>query len=418
MIIVMLAGIMPTSVFAVDENAFVHNPPSPTSNSTELLVDVNKTMTFNGLETNALFVTTSGGTSVLSGTVTIIHDGTPQYSELLEVDITDITNTHYETLSYQWKRDGTNIDGATSKTYIINSQYDIGEEISVEVTSNTLNGSLVSNPVIPQKETPIIDTPTLVSKTSDSITIETVLGQKYAIWDSTTKHHINYTVDGTNDHYIFSGLSANTEYYIYTMTDRSATHNWAQSQPLRVKVVLPLTPVRNILSITATDTTNSIEQLGAIISVNNTEHNIILVMPQNATMDAIKIDYLTEDGTTVTGFQSGTITDFTTVGKPIVEFTISDGATSQKWLAMVTNQIPMAPYQIVKNDVTYYGGSNGSITIDTYYAGYIDYECSINNGESWKDNKSFTNLTTGTYTVQVREKGDTSGEKGYLLQLQ
>lgn len=411
MITVMLASIMPISVFAADENALSHKISPATATSTGILVDANKAMAFNGLQASPLSVTTSAGTSILSGAVTIIHDGTPQYNELLEVDITDITNTHYEPLSYQWKRDGTNIDSATSETYIINSQYDIGEEISVEVTSNTLTGSLVSGSVIPQKATPTIDTPTLVSKTTDSITIETVLGQKYAIWDSSTRHRINYTVDGTNDHYVFSGLSANTKYYIYTMVEDSATHNWAQSTPLGVKIVLPLTPVRNIRSITATDTTNGIEQLGATIRVNNSEHIIRLIMPQNATMDAIKIDYFTEDGTTVTGFQSGTVTDFTTDRKPIVEFTISDGATSQKWLAMVTKGIPMAPYQIVKNDVTQYGGSDGSITMSTHYAGYIDYEYSINNGDSWKENENFPNLTAGTYTVQVRVKGDTSGEK-------
>lgn len=373
------------------------------------------TPTHNGLQSDPLTVTTNPSpppAGTLTGAITIIHDGTPQYGEELGVDATGITSSNYGELSYQWKRDGTDISGETSEAYTISSQYDIGEGLSVEISSSTLSGTLESESVTPTKANTTVNTPTLVSQTTDSITIETVVGQKYAIWDTSTRHSIQYTLDGDGNNHTYTGLSENTEYYIYTMKEATTTHKWAESQPLRVKVVTPLSPVNNILSITATDTTTNTKQLGASILVNASTKMARLIMPPSTTLSAIRIDYETEDGTTVTGIQSGEVTDFSIVDKGIEGFfTINSGSEWQEWFVAVTNNMPMAPYQITKNNVTQYGESDGSITIDTWYSGYIDYEYSINNGTNWQESATFTNLIAGTYTIQVREKGDTSGEK-------
>ena len=74
----------------------------------------------------------------LTGTVSIT--GSLKYDETLAANVTDTNNTG--TLSYQWRRNGSDIASATSSTYVV-SEDDIGCTLSVVVTSSVETGSIV-----------------------------------------------------------------------------------------------------------------------------------------------------------------------------------------------------------------------------------------------------------------------------------
>ena len=74
----------------------------------------------------------------LTGTVSIT--GSLKYDETLTATVTDTNNTG--TLSYQWRRNGSDIASATSSTYVV-SEDDIGCTLSVVVTSSVETGSIV-----------------------------------------------------------------------------------------------------------------------------------------------------------------------------------------------------------------------------------------------------------------------------------
>jgi len=90
-----------------------YNPPgTPLSGTVTITSDVTIN-TINGTETNKLTANTSG----LNGTSDIYY-------------------------SYQWRRDGTNISGATSSTYNITSD-DYTKTISVKVTYSVYTGEVI-----------------------------------------------------------------------------------------------------------------------------------------------------------------------------------------------------------------------------------------------------------------------------------
>ena len=78
----------------------------------------------------------------LTGTVAI--NGNLKYGETLTVILSDDNNTG--TLSYEWRRNGDTILGATNSTYTL-TQDDIGYTISVMVTSSEQSGSLTATTV-------------------------------------------------------------------------------------------------------------------------------------------------------------------------------------------------------------------------------------------------------------------------------
>ena len=78
--------------------------------------------------------------NVLGGTVNI--DGTAKYNETLTANTSAITGKT-GTLSYQWKRNGSDISGATNSTYKL-VQDDIGKSITVSVTSSADSGTITS----------------------------------------------------------------------------------------------------------------------------------------------------------------------------------------------------------------------------------------------------------------------------------
>ena len=91
----------------------------------------------------------------LTGTVSIT--GSLKYDETLTASVTDTNNTG--TLSYQWRRNGEPISGATNSTYLV-TENDIGYTLSVVVTSSVETGSIVgtASGVIAKADGPIAPT--------------------------------------------------------------------------------------------------------------------------------------------------------------------------------------------------------------------------------------------------------------------
>ena len=77
--------------------------------------------------------------TALTGTVTI--SGTTKFGEALTAEVTGSNNTG--TLSYQWKRNDSAIEGATAATYTL-VEADIGKALSCVVTSSVEHGSISS----------------------------------------------------------------------------------------------------------------------------------------------------------------------------------------------------------------------------------------------------------------------------------
>ena len=58
---------------------------------------------------------------------------------------------------------------------------------------------------------------------------------------------------------------------------------------------------------------------------------------------------------------------------------------------------------VAKSDVSCFGGSDGTITINSPTGGYGTYEYSINGGGSWQATGIFTALVPGNYNVRIRD---------------
>jgi hypothetical protein len=172
-----------------------------------------ETSTHNASETSeALLASTEAAPiNVLTGTVTIT--GTLQFDEELTAEVSDDNNTGI--LSYQWKRDDSDINGATAQTYTL-VEADIATSISVEVSSTieTGNISCSTNATVEKANQNTPDAPTLASKTHNSITLNELEGCEYAIdggiWQTTT---------------VFNGLAEDTEYDLIQRYAETSTHN-------------------------------------------------------------------------------------------------------------------------------------------------------------------------------------------------
>jgi hypothetical protein len=120
------------------------------------------------------------------------------------------------TISYQWKRDGSEITGATGSTCTL-VQEDIAAIITVTVTTDNTQGSVDSEATTPvakaQQAAP--GPPLLASKTATSVTL------------NATQSNVEYSIDGVNwqDSPVFDGLSPDTYYTFYMRTKETATHN-------------------------------------------------------------------------------------------------------------------------------------------------------------------------------------------------
>jgi len=149
--------------------------------------------------------------ATLTGTPTI--SGNTVYDQTLTCSTSGLSSsptiTNLGSFSYQWRRDGTNISGATSASYKL-VQADIGKQMSVQVTAANCSGTVTSaNTGTVTKATQTAPAaPTKLTQTSTSITLNTVTGCEY---------NINGGAYQTSN--VFSGLNPGTS---YNFTQRKA----------------------------------------------------------------------------------------------------------------------------------------------------------------------------------------------------
>jgi len=122
------------------------------STYTVVSADVNSTITvtvtrsgYSGSVTSVATATVGGSSlPALTGAVTIT--GTAQVSQILTANTANLDGTG--TISYQWKRGGTDITGANSSTYTV-QQADVNSTITVTVTRSGYSGSVSGSVFVP-----------------------------------------------------------------------------------------------------------------------------------------------------------------------------------------------------------------------------------------------------------------------------
>lgn len=174
---------------------------------------------------------------VMTGTVTI--SGIPKYNEMLAADITGITynpEASGDVPTYQWKRNGSEIVGATSNTYVLAAD-DIGETIRVTVMADGTNatGSGITSAetiAIVKADGPSIPAaPTLVSKTHNTVILAAVSGAEYRLGDGPWQPDP-----------VFTGLTAETS-YPFTVRIKETTTHYASTESSSTEISTGVFPL-------------------------------------------------------------------------------------------------------------------------------------------------------------------------------
>jgi len=149
----------------------------------------------------------------LTGTVSIISDGTPQYGESIDADTSAITN-NTGTFIYQWTRSGIDIVGANGDSYTL-AEDDIGANIAVNVASTIETGTVASAAVsVGKADRAAPASPTMLSSDHYNVILNEVAGCEYRVEGG------SYTSNNS-----FTDLISNTEYNFYQRYMETATHN-------------------------------------------------------------------------------------------------------------------------------------------------------------------------------------------------
>lgn len=156
-------------------------------------------------------------TPTLTGVVKI--DGDPIFGQTLTAisDLSSIPSIpDLGELSYQWKRDTTNIEGAVFQTYTL-SEDDIDLLISVQVTAENCDGRVTSPLVGPVRkaEQAMPEAPQMESNTDTSITLVTMEGCEY-----------NINGNDWQDSPVFESLMPSTS-YIFTQRKKETRSQYA-----------------------------------------------------------------------------------------------------------------------------------------------------------------------------------------------
>ena len=337
---------------------------------------VKETATHNASATSAK-LDESTDPSVLSGTAEIT--GSAVYGETLTAALTGGNNTG--TLSYQWVRGASDINLATNSTYVLTAD-DIGEMISVKITSSVETGTVTSaqtSAVTKAVAVPATGvTPVTSSKDDVSITVTSVVGYEYVITDN----DVAINPADWQDSNVFAGLTPNTQYDIYQRVKETATH-FSSATSAKLDESTDPSTLTGTASITGTETYG--ETLTASLSGTNnsgtlsyqwirgasdipsaTSSTYILVADDVGQLISIRISSSVETGA-VTSTQTGAIAK-----------AASDPATG------------ITPVLSSKTDT--------SVTL-TAVAGYeyviTDNDVAINPAD-WQDSNEFTSLTANT----------------------
>jgi len=159
----------------------------------------------------------------LSGSVSIV--GEAKYGSTLSASPLLVYNpdTDEDEPSYQWKRNGVDIEGAINSTYTL-TEADIGCRISVTVTADGVHatGSLTSEQTaaVEKADRSALPAPVVINKTHNSITLEANFDYEFS------RDGINWQIGN-----VFTGLSPETSYTFIARFKETATHKASPASP-------------------------------------------------------------------------------------------------------------------------------------------------------------------------------------------
>ena len=314
--------------------------------------------------------------ATLGGTVTIT--GTATFGQTLTANTGGLSSTPtvpLGTLSYQWKRNNTNISGATNSTYTL-AQADVGTNITVTVSAENCNGEVTSSSTATVAKAPQTApaAPTLASKTASSISLNTITGCEYRrgsnAWQTSTT---------------FSGLTPNTSYSFQARKAETATHLASPESPSA-----SFTTNRATLSGTVSITGSAIFEQTLTANTNN--------LSSTPSVSLGTLSYQWKRGTTNIGTNSATYTlvqaDIGNTITVTVTAANCDGSRTSNPTATVTKATQTAPAA-----PTLASKTKTSITLNSI-AG-----CEYNrDGGSWQTATTFSGLTPNTtYSFRARK---------------
>jgi hypothetical protein len=169
-------------------------------------------------------------TPTLTGEVNIV--GEPFFGETLTA-VTDLSSTpsipDLGELTFQWRRDTTDIEGAIYSTYIL-TEDDIFEKICVQVAAENCTG-FVTSPLfgpIKKAEQAMPEVPQMESNTEISITLVAIEGGEY-------------NIDGGEwqDSPIFEGLTPSSSYTFTQRKMETRSHYASPASPEAVFCTMP-----------------------------------------------------------------------------------------------------------------------------------------------------------------------------------
>ncbi|WMT41205.1 S-layer homology domain-containing protein [Paenibacillus sp. D2_2] len=324
---------------------------------------------------------------VLGGTVTI--SGTAKYGETLTADLSSVTYTPQvvgDVPTYQWKRNGSAIGGATSTSYTL-TQDDIGKVITVTVTADGTHatGSVTSagTAAVAKMDGPAAPVaPSLDKKTTASITLKVVAGQEYSKDNGVT----------WQDSATFSGLTPDTDYTFVTRVKETATQE--------ASAVSSGTKIR----------TDALPVLGGMVTISGTAKygetltaDLLGVTYTPQVVDDVPTYQWKRNGSAIGGATSISYTLMKDdIGAVITVAVTADGThatgsvTSAGTAAVAKVNGPAAPVAPSLDKKT-----TASITLKVV----AGQEYSKDNGVTWQDSATFSGLTPDTdYTFVTRVK--------------
>jgi len=241
----------------------------------------------------------------LTGTATIT--GTAKFGQTLTASLESGNNTG--TLSYQWKRDGSDISGAMNSTYTL-VKADIGSTITVEISSSEETGTLTSaaTAAVKKADSPGAPTglngvnPTTLGGSDGKIT-GTTTAMEYST-DSNFASPAGTVCSGTE----ITGLTAGTYYVRIAETD---THFAGATATVTVPADdVPLTYTATVTPDGKTFAARTVgygEQTAETFTITNTGTGALASL--NVTLTGANADSFTLDKT---GFNTNLATSGTT----------------------------------------------------------------------------------------------------------
>ncbi len=328
----------------------------------------------------------------LTGTVEITGDA--KYNEQLTATVTGSNNTG--TLSYQWKRNNSDISGANSATYTL-AEADIGSTIKVVVTSSVESGSITSNATTtvekadgPMAPTGLAGVAPTTGGGSDGKITGTATTMEYST-DSSFANPVGTACSATET----AGLTAGTYYVRYKET---ATHKAGAN----ATVVVPAYVAANTYTVTVTNGTATPTGPNAA----GTNVTITANAPENGKQFK---EWTGADNLTFTSGSKTTATaTFTMPAEAVTVTATYEDIPQQPTTYTVTVSANDAAYGTVTGGGTY--NENDSVTVTaTPYNGY-QFVKWTEGGQDVSTNASYTFTATANRTlVAVFEAQQSAG---------